>query len=171
MANRLTITESTGDLFASPENTILLHACNCIGSWGGGIATVFKKNYPEAFLVYKAHCDSHKIDELIGTAHLIPPSETKHGVPEHWIGCLFTSRRYGRAKDKKEDILQNTEKAMRHLMHLLEEHGLLNNELYMCRINGGLFNVPWKETRHVLESLKIEKEREVHVIRPAKEPM
>jgi ADP-ribose 1''-phosphate phosphatase len=171
MSNHLSIIESTGDLFASPENTILLHACNCIGSWGGGIATVFKKMYPQAFLSYKAHCDSHTIDELIGTAYLIPPSETKPGTQKHWIGCLFTSRKYGRAKDKKEDILKNTAHAMSHLMQLLEQHGQLNNHVYMCRINGGLFKVPWKETRDVLASLQVENENEVHVIRPENEPM
>ncbi|KAF3891950.1 hypothetical protein GY631_4499 [Trichophyton interdigitale] len=36
------ITEIEGDLFLAPEGAALIHACNCQGSWGKGIALEFK---------------------------------------------------------------------------------------------------------------------------------
>ncbi|KAK2813822.1 hypothetical protein FQN50_000223 [Emmonsiellopsis sp. PD_5] len=54
------ITELEGDLFSdAPEGAVLIHACNCQGSWGSGIAEVFKRRYPAAYLIYHAHCNSH----------------------------------------------------------------------------------------------------------------
>ncbi|KAK2801276.1 ADP-ribose 1''-phosphate phosphatase [Onygenales sp. PD_10] len=54
------ITELQGDLFSdAPEGAVLIHACNCQGSWGSGIAEVFKRRYPAAYLIYHAHCHSH----------------------------------------------------------------------------------------------------------------
>ncbi|KAL4809305.1 hypothetical protein BDV18DRAFT_131747 [Aspergillus unguis] len=51
-----TITEVEGDLFDAPDNAALIHACNCQGAWGAGIAKVFKKKYPAAFKIYNDYC-------------------------------------------------------------------------------------------------------------------
>ncbi|KAK4205807.1 hypothetical protein QBC40DRAFT_214856 [Triangularia verruculosa] len=69
-----------GDLFDAPPNSVLIHACNTIGKWGGGIAATFKKYYPAAFEIYREHCQNHTPDELIGTALLIAPQSDRYWV-------------------------------------------------------------------------------------------
>ena len=93
-----------GDLFTAPDNSILVHACNTLGSWGSGIALTFRQNYPAQFAQYKAHCVTHG-QALVGTCLLIPGDK-------HDIACLFTSRAYGRRKDKPAEILAATRKAL-----------------------------------------------------------
>lgn len=102
----------TRDLFAAPPNSILIHACNTLGSWGASIALAFRSNYPDAFNVYKAHCETHSNDELIGTCLLIRSAQGGGG---HDIACLFTSRAYGRRKDTPEEILNSTRGAIKDL--------------------------------------------------------
>jgi ADP-ribose 1''-phosphate phosphatase len=154
------ITEHVGDLFAAPDNTVLVHACNTQGSWGAGIALEFHERYPEAFKQYEQHClvDYHPIKNPVvtGSCLLIPPSEDKPGAPKHWIACLFTSARYGKNKDSNEMILSATASAFRTMLehlHLFDAAGKLPEitEIRMCRINAGLFNVKWKDTKKVLE--------------------
>ncbi|KAK4101933.1 ADP-ribose 1''-phosphate phosphatase, partial [Parathielavia hyrcaniae] len=153
------ITDRTGDLFAAPPNTVLIHACNAVGSWGGGIALAFRNHSPSAFRAYRAHCARSTPDRLVGTALLIPPPQSSPGEEgRHYIGCLFTSRAYGRARDPPERILRATGPAMRDLMRLVvEEEGRIGvglvKGLRMCRINSGLFAVPWARSKGVIEEL------------------
>ncbi|KAK4173496.1 hypothetical protein QBC36DRAFT_359834 [Triangularia setosa] len=74
----LVLAYEKGDLFDAPPNSVLIHACNTIGRWGGGIAATFKKHYPAAFEVYRDHCKKFTPDELIGTALLIAPQSDKY---------------------------------------------------------------------------------------------
>ncbi|KAM7182693.1 hypothetical protein V8F33_014098 [Rhypophila sp. PSN 637] len=186
------ITDIQGDLFSAPPNTVLIHACNAIGSWGGGIALAFRKSYPEAFKIYNAHCKRYSSDprKLVGTALLIPPpplpSRTaaassgpvtggkgkgkfaasmsalaNEARKQHWIGCLFTSKAYGKGRDSPRDILRATSPAMGHLMRLISKErtnsktsgGDGPGEIRMCQINSGLFDVPWKDTKRVVAEM------------------
>ncbi|OKL58438.1 ADP-ribose 1''-phosphate phosphatase [Talaromyces atroroseus] len=87
------IAEIEGDLFDAPDGAALIHACNCLGSWGGGIAKSFKNKYPAAFKTYNAHCKRflktrqpytivhsttgkpRTINVPLGTALIIPPQK------------------------------------------------------------------------------------------------
>jgi len=102
------LTFVNGDLFDAPLGSILVHACNTVGSWGGGIALAFRAKYPQAYEQYKSHCDAHGT-ALAGTCLLIPGDQ-------HDIACLFTSRGYGRRKDPPDEILIATRSAVRDLM-------------------------------------------------------
>ena len=93
-----------GDLFVAPDHSILVHACNTLGSWGSGIALTFREKYPAQFAQYQAHCKTHG-QALVGTCLLILGDK-------HDIACLFTSRAYGKDKDKPAEILAATRKAM-----------------------------------------------------------
>ncbi|KAH9810488.1 ADP-ribose 1''-phosphate phosphatase [Teratosphaeria destructans] len=163
----LKITEHPGDLFAAPPNTLLIHACNTLGAWSAGIASAFKSHYPVAYRTYAAHCKAHTPDQLRGTALLIPPAG---GKERHWIGCLFTSRKYGRGKDGREQILEATGEGMRDLVvQVGEMEGEAEEvgEVWMCRVNSGKFGVPWEATRRVLEGVEVavgSKVREVKVV-------
>ncbi|KAH8602188.1 hypothetical protein B0O99DRAFT_605865 [Bisporella sp. PMI_857] len=155
----LFVTEKVGAIFEAPQNTVIIHACNCVGSWSAGIAAAFKQRYPRAFIYHKRHCDNHTPSDLIGTALLIPPMETKG--PRHFVGCLFTSKRYGRDKDSPAEILRQTEPAMKDLMRAIKEYNEKGtaddkvDEIRMCQINSGLFAVPWAKTKEVIESIEI----------------
>lgn len=125
------------------------------------------------------------------------PSHSKSSVATgnaHFVGCLFTSRAFGKRKDSPEQILDATELAMEDLLRQVkkwnEAHGpdaarqepnepeaeLKGNEkvskgtdsdvndqeqshdiksIHMCKINSGLFAVPWEDTRAVLESIDL----------------
>jgi len=98
------ITHIVGDLFASPPNTILVHACNTQGTWGSGIALAFRNKYPAQYERYRAHCVKHGAS-LIGTCLLLSGQN-------HDIACLFTSRAYGRRKDSPAEILEATKTAV-----------------------------------------------------------
>ncbi|KAG6850216.1 hypothetical protein H0H93_016395 [Arthromyces matolae] len=137
------ITNITGDLFSAPKGAILVHACNTIGSWGAGIALAFRERYPSQYHVYRTHCKQSTPDDLIGTCLLIPGEE-------HYIACLFTSRAYGRRKDKPEEILQATRTAVQDLMKQNE----WGKELHACRFNSGKFGVPWSDTEAILTELQ-----------------
>ena len=159
---RLRITDRTGDLFAAPANTLLIHACNTVGSWGGGIALAFRNLYPAEFRVYRAHCARSTPNQLVGTALLIAPQRASlngSGGGGHYIGCLFTSRRFGAARDPPDRILRATGPAMRHLMRLVAEEeertGVRIGEVRMCRINVGLFAVPWESSKRALEAMEL----------------
>lgn len=129
------------DLFEAPRGTLLVHAVNCKGVWGSGIAKEFARRYPLAKERYKLKC-SIWANSLLGTALILSEGEI------HDVGCLFTSKAYGMFKDSREDILAATEKALVHLLEQLPE----GQEVYSNQFNSGLFNVPWAQTEKVLQT-------------------
>ena len=151
----LQLKEFDGDLFDAPKGSILLHACNCKGSWGAGIAAVFKRRYPSAFEAYKEHCYKFKDSSLAGTAYLIAPSANE--TSQHYIGCLFTSKSCGKAKDSPLTILSYTRSAMEDMVDKIaaeRKNDVRIGEIRMCRINSGYFGVPWERTKSVLEGIE-----------------
>jgi len=150
-----TIIEEVGDIFDAPDGTVIIHACNCLGNWGAGIAAAFKKRYPKAFADHKALCATKSPDALWGTAQLIRPMEGKGS--RHYVGCLFTSRKFGRAKDSSAQILAQTGPAMEDLLRQIGEAGRDDSikEIRICHINSGLFGVPWEKSKAVLTGLVV----------------
>jgi ADP-ribose 1''-phosphate phosphatase len=160
---KLTLHTHTGDIFAAPPLTVLIHACNTQGSWGAGIAAAFRATYPAAYTLYRRHClltHSPKTSPVpTGSCLLIPPSETKPGAPRHWIACLFTSAKYGKGKDPPDVILRNTGPSVRSMLEQIREvqgKGEGVGALRMCKINSARFAVPWERTVAVLEGIEVE---------------
>ena len=151
----MTVKHIKGDLFAAPAGSILLHACNCYGSWGGGIAAVFRKKYPDAYQVYHRHCISQTDkSKLLGTTLLIPAG-SKDGQ-EHTIGCLFTSLGGGATNcDDVKQILQATRHALQDLQRQ-NETAAAPLKLAGCKFNSGIFNVPWPETERVIDEVGLD---------------
>ncbi|USW57022.1 Putative Macro domain-containing protein [Septoria linicola] len=171
----LKITETIGDIFSAPPNSILIHACNTEGTWGAGIAKAFHSHYPSAFESYKTHCQLNG-GELIGKALLIPPQDDE----KHFIGCLFTSIAKGARKDSPDRILRATGPAMRDLMRQVRSwnvngtkdgKGKKVGEVRMCKINSGLFNVKWEKTREALQGIPGDSDgiREIKVVSRSEE--
>lgn len=198
----LQIVECTGDIFDAPPNTLIMHACNCDGSWGAGIAAAFKDRYPKAYMQYVYNCEEYD-HKLFDHAQLIPPvdafeagtqdegegfnesssrpgNETKAdvangGAAKHFVGCLFTSRHYGRRRDKPARILAATAPAMVDLLRKVNEWNAKAEdsekvgEVRMCKINSGLFAVPWGRTKAVLEKIDVTRS-DVKVIKVVSPP-
>lgn len=141
MGNVITI---RGNLFDAPKGSVIIHACNTKGVWGSGIAKEFAKRFPKARDVYSQHCQQHG-PSLIGTALLIPAGD-------YVIGCLFTSKNYGQFVDPPQRILKATESAIADLISQNSE----NRSLHTCKINAGLFKVPWNDTKALLKATNVE---------------
>lgn len=135
------------DLFNAPPGSHLLHACNCMGVWGSGIAVEFKERYPNAYRKYVLACQN-KEQDLVGTFEYVGDN----------VVCLFTSVNYGPFVDDPALILKHTEKAfMSYLCSVIYNCSLLHKraptKISMPRINSGKFNVPWPKTEKVLEKV------------------
>jgi len=93
-----------GNLFnAAGPNTILIHAGNCTGFWGAGIAAQFKIKYPNHYKEYKRLCNTHK-EALLGLGIYYYPKAISQN-----IGFLFTSISYSKNKSSERVILQSIE--------------------------------------------------------------
>lgn len=156
-----------GDLFShkAQASSILAHACNCRGSWGAGVAAIFKKQFPSTYKLYVEHCKKHADNPagLLGSTYLIRSEVSDPGNVGRgnvaYVACMFTSDAFGRRKNTADDIVENTDKSMTHLEQQLQS--LAQKEsieqldgksvVNMPKINAGLFNVPWEETETVLK--------------------
>lgn len=134
-----------GSVFdAVGPNTILVHACNCQGVWGSGIAPEFKKRWPKAFDEYALECFVMG-NKSLGSCTIFTDTNQK-------IGCLFTSDNYGNKKDSEQSILSHTFLAVQDLLLLIEDSEL---EVHSPKINSGKFAVPWEKTEAIInEELK-----------------
>ena len=115
------------------------------------------------------------MENLLGTALLIPPQESDYRANpnrRHWIACLFTSVGVGFTQSPQAEILDATAKsgwslrremaAVRRRIESANTCGEADlgtkgfGHLYACKINSGIFMVPWENTKEVLERLGME---------------
>lgn len=157
------------DLFKAASPSILAHACNTHGIWGGGIALQFSKRFPSTEKIYVNHCSKYSAEELLGTTLLInsspkDPGNTGTGST-HVIACLFTSEGGGGNADSPKQIVNNTQKAISDLETQLDnakEDWLVATQkegdwlVEMPKINAGIFRVPWEDTEAVLKGSKLD---------------
>lgn len=122
-----------GNLFDAPYDQLLVHACNCQGVWGSGVAAEFKRQYPTEYALYKMWCENRPKKHLIGTTLLV-----------NQVGCLFTSVDYGVNVDSVTRIVENTKYALNDLQRFT------TMDIAMPKINSGLFKVPWELTEKVI---------------------
>ncbi|KAI0013877.1 hypothetical protein F4779DRAFT_613155 [Xylariaceae sp. FL0662B] len=139
VSSPLTLTRTTLPLQSLPRNAFLVHATNCLGEWGSGIAAELRRLFPAAFEVYRSRCESCKprpsarypTRDLAGRCLIIPPqdADVAAGAPSVSVVCLFTSYGYGRAnnatgkpgRDATATILQQTERALASFRRQLRE--------------------------------------------------
>lgn len=135
------ITYINDSLFNAPKGSILIHAVNCRGVWGSGIAKEFAKRFPEEQYIYSTYCAHSRTSDILGTCFSIP-------AKEYIIGCLFTSKNYGQKVDSPDKILEATKLAIDDLI----SQNITFIPMHMCKINSGLFNVPWEDTEAILKA-------------------
>lgn len=125
-----------GDLFkVAPKKAFLLHACNCQGSWGSGVARSFQIKYPNDYKQYREVCE-------LG----VGPGDVF--ISDSNIICLFVSDWYGKFVDGPFEIL----KATKACLERLESFLMLptGSTIYSPKINSGLFRTPWKDTEALI---------------------
>lgn len=137
-----------GNLFSAPPGSILAHACNCHGIWGGGIAATFRSKFPQAYEKYRNHClavPPADRSKLVGTSLLLKDSG-------YYIACLFTSESGAESSDA---IARATKACMDDLLPQLKRAGLdpSTEPICMPKINSGIFGVPWDKTATALEQV------------------
>ena len=130
----------TGDLFRhtahSGKAVVLAHACNTGGSWGGGIAAVFRTKFPQANSEYSNFC--HNNHNLLGKSLLLKADDFSES-PER-----IASYTYESLKDLAEQL---------ELIPDVESNGDCK-VVNMPKINAGIFGVPWELTEAELEKVK-----------------
>lgn len=78
-----------GDVFTS-DARLILHAVNCQGVMGSGVAKTVKERYPNVFFEYKNMCNTaHTTSSLLGEVQKVDISE-KQSI----VNC-FTQDNYG----------------------------------------------------------------------------
>lgn len=126
------------NIFDAPKGSMLVHSCNAHGVWGSGIAAEFKKRFPKAFARYSGFCASET--KTLGKAFIAQDNDYE-------IGCLITSKDYGRKVDKPERIVNSTDTALGQLFSVLERAPV---PVYSNKFNSGLFHVPWELSERIL---------------------
>lgn len=123
-----------GDLFSDlgeKKNVILLHSCNGKGVWGSGIAAIFRRKFPNAFLQYQ------NSPRNVGGGFIVSENGYR-------IGCLITSKGYGEYVDPPRQIAESTYTAIKELLASIPEEEV---EIHSPKINAGLFKTPWQWTK------------------------
>lgn len=182
-----------GDLFQIAKQSVtnnnnnnkpilLAHACNCLGIWGGGIATVFKNRYFSSYELYHTYCHSFDSpNEILGKSLILPIDPSDEGFIGNndnlLVICLFTSII---GQESNTEIVKNTKMALTDLQLKLDNPQLIENEkareiivnfnndlknqgksnlneivINMPQINSGIFGVPWEQTEHVLNGSEL----------------
>ncbi len=137
-----------GDLFENLENKkriILLHSVNAKGVWGRGVAAIFAKKFPQAYLAYRNN------PNVLGSGYIIEDSGFK-------IGCLVTSNNYGKWIDPPMKIVDSTYKAIKNLLDNINEESIT---IHSPKINFGLFKTPWELTEEAIKNTCSEYEKEI----------
>lgn len=158
------ITYIKGDLFShtSTGAKIFLHACNCKGSWGAGVATVFKQLFPSTYPPHKAYCQQSKLNEILGKCQLIESKPADKGfkkLGKCYVACAFTSDGFGREVLPPSEILKYTELALKDLEVQVQTMDIETVDgkpvINLPKINSGLFGVPWEDTEAILEKFDL----------------
>lgn len=173
--NQFALESATVPLRHLPADTYLVHATNCIATWGAGIAAELATIFPEACKQYKKFCNAAKPNpsdrwpprSLGGKCLVIPPqdADVKAGAPRVHIVCLFTSYGFGRpnessgkpGRDGVGKILSQTETSLRSFKAQLEA-GATDADpssakvIYSPLFNSGAFGVPWEKTAALIEA-------------------
>lgn len=148
LAKMSNITYKQMSLFDAPKDSIIVHAVNCQGVWGSGIAKEFKTRYPDSFVQYALWCKEHTTGEA--KIACWPVRE------QHHVSWIATSQNYGPLKDSVEQIKINTTIALEDLctqIYSLWRGSVLTVDVYSNRFNSGLFGVKWEDSELILKTV------------------
>lgn len=116
-----------GNLFTS-NSKVLINTVNTVGVMGKGIASDFKKYYPEMFKEYKKRCDTNQLN--IGDLYLYKTSNK-------WI-LNFPTKKHWRSPSQVEFI----EKGLQKLVY--DAQKLQINDIAMPKLGCGNGGLDWE---------------------------
>ena len=136
IAPKLRKREHIGDILDAPTNALIIHAVNCLGEWGSGIALHLRKSQIIPYIIYTGFCQYKASGRKspLGECLLIDPDDdqvidreaTTDPSSMTWMACLFTSIGYGTkittrnpGRGTKEEILHATASAVDHMLRQL----------------------------------------------------
>jgi ADP-ribose 1''-phosphate phosphatase len=173
MADKFVLSGTKTAIRDLPSNSFVVHATNCLATWGAGVAAELATIFPAACERYKEFCNAAKATPtarwpprtLAGRCLVIPPqkADTDAGAPSIYVVCLFTSYGFGRpnpstgkpGKDGPPKILAQTREALGSFRQQLGEMAELESEervvIYSPMFNSGAFGVAWERTEALIE--------------------
>lgn len=131
-------------LFDAPNDCWIAHSCNIEGIWGSGVAAQLKVVSPLAFERYKNSCDRDYPGLLLGSFSASYFDDLFN------IANLFVSSIDSRSPDLPEEILMNTTTSLYAFFKYIQFH---NTDVYIPKLNSGVFNVPWEKTEKIVRTL------------------
>lgn len=155
----MSIVYTNDNIFKSLPHSIILHACNCKGSWGAGIAREIARLYPNHYAEYREFCKNVDAIEALGGCLFINESVDNKTDRSHYIGCLFTNVDYGSkhpTKEQIDSIINATNQSFQSLLSQIDEgrkNGMRIGEIHMPKINAGYFGVPWELTERCINKI------------------
>lgn len=134
-----------GNVMECPRgpNHFLLHASNCKGAMGKGVALEIALTHPSIFKENKKYCWQYQ--------HQLRGSFREFADKNRNVTFLYTSDGWGKNRDPKELIIQNTIRAISVYLWFRKNHK--NMVIHSPRINFGLFGIPWTITANIIKSL------------------
>lgn len=133
----MTITFSSGDLFATPDVMAYAHGVNCAGAMGAGVAVEFKKRYPKMYRQYKALCKNGGLQP---------------GDVFAWQGKGVTVFNLATQKHWNTNAtLEAVETSVSKMLTLATQMGV--GEILMPRIGAGLGSLEWSDVKPALIEL------------------
>jgi ADP-ribose 1''-phosphate phosphatase len=137
-----------GNIFEQPVvvPTVRVHAVNCEGVMGAGVAVLFRKNYKKGYHEYRRYC--------LEAAHSMVGEATVHDADFDGdlskMGCLYTSELKSSKRDPVAEIVKATALAIPKLLHQCVQKKI--TEIHSVKINAGLFGVPWELSEAIIQA-------------------
>ncbi|MCI0710371.1 MAG: macro domain-containing protein [Chloroflexi bacterium] len=133
----MTITFSSGDLFATPDVDAYAHGVNCAGAMGAGIAVEFKKRYPKMYKQYNALCKNGGLQPGdVFAWHGRGVTVFNLATQQHW---------------KTHATLEAVENSVTKTLKLAANMGI--SEIVLPRIGAGLGGLEWSDVKSLLIEL------------------
>lgn len=128
-------------LLGAPEDSVLVIATNCEGTYTRDDTKEIAKLHPKIEKSYKNYCTLYK-GKLIGNAVLTCDQRRR-------VFNLFTMEYAEVRRDSEEKILMNTVLSVNDLLKQVEG----GFDIYSNKFNSGVFGVPWEKTERIIEIL------------------
>ncbi len=129
----------TGDILAEDAEA-LVNTVNCVGVMGRGIATQFKKVFPENFRAYAEACKHGKVHP--GRMFVFETGGLTH--PRFIVN--FPTKRHWRAHSR----IENIEAGLADLARVVRERGI--RSIAVPPLGSGLGGLNWHEVRPRIEA-------------------
>lgn len=141
----MSLTEITGDIFATPGLEALAHGVNTVGVMGAGIAVHFRDLWPEMFAEYQHRCAAGllPLGGFMGW-HIPEGARGRLTSRPRWIYNLATQPRPGPCAS-----LLAIKSALDNMLAC--SRGARVKRIGICRVGTGYGGLRWEDVRPLIE--------------------